>query len=70
MNAEQLAREICKLANAEHMGKHGRTIEVNALDAFQSAIAARLAPLVRDAEKYRKLMEINDRMQKCMRYDD
>lgn len=65
MNAEHLAREI-----ANEIMKSDPRILHSQIHRIRDIIAAHLAPLVSDAEKYRKLMEINDRMQKCMGYDD
>jgi len=62
VNAEQLAREI-----ADDLDQY---IDWQKIGIIERIIAARLAPLVSDAEKYHKLMEINDRMQKCFGNDD
>jgi len=60
--SEQLAKEI-----AEEIIRWGARISRRAMTEI---IAARIKPVVEDAERFHKLMEINDRMQKAFGYDD
>lgn len=60
-NAKQLAREIIDRLNEHEHASYEEAIEL---------VASVVAPLVSGAEKYHKLMEINDRMQKCTGHDD